>query len=189
MEQIHFDLGASIQRVLEDIILKIAKHIHKKTGMKNLCYGGGVALNGVANYRLLQEGPFTNLFIPPSPGDAGSAVGCAQYAYYVHHNNPTKNTEQELPQKICENVLSDDDLNELYIKYNITEKLENLSSAKKPPKTAKIKKSPPKTAKVRQKYEDDIEDEDLIECKYCFKVFTRKDSLLKQRGGDVSIPN
>ena len=84
-------------------------------------------------------------------------------------------------KKICENVLSDDDLNELYIKYNITEKLENLNSAKKPPKTAKIKISPPKTAKIRQKYEDDIEDEDdnLIECRYCFKVFTRKDSLLK----------
>ena len=68
----------------------MAKHIHEKTGMKNLCYGGGVALNGVANYRLLQEGPFENIFIPPSPGDAGSAVGCAQYAYYVHHKNITK---------------------------------------------------------------------------------------------------
>ena len=104
MEQIHFDLGASIQKVLEEIILKMAKHIHKKTGMKNLCYGGGVALNGVANYRLLQEGPFENIFIPPSPGDAGSAVGCAQYAYYVHHKNISKNTKQDSSQKIRENV-------------------------------------------------------------------------------------
>jgi carbamoyltransferase len=104
MKQIHFDLGASIQRVLEEIILKMAKYIHEKTGMKNLCYGGGVALNGVANYRLLQEGPFENIFIPPSPGDAGSAVGCAQYAYYIHHKNPKKNTENESSQKIYENV-------------------------------------------------------------------------------------
>ena len=104
MEQIHFDLGASIQKVLEEIILKMAKHIHEKTGMKNLCYGGGVALNGVANYRLLQEGPFENIFIPPSPGDAGSAVGCAQYAYYVHHKNISKNTKQDSSQKIRENV-------------------------------------------------------------------------------------
>ena len=104
IEQIHFDLGASIQKVLEEIILKMAKHIHEKTGMKNLCYGGGVALNGVANYRLLQEGPFENIFIPPSPGDAGSAVGCAQYAYYVHHKNISKNTKQDSSQKIRENV-------------------------------------------------------------------------------------
>ena len=104
MEQIHFDLGASIQKVLEEIILKMAKHIHEKTGMKNLCYGGGVALNGVANYRLLQEGPFENIFIPPSPGDAGSAVGCAQYAYYIHHKNISKNTKQDSSQKIRENV-------------------------------------------------------------------------------------
>jgi carbamoyltransferase len=104
MKQIHFDLGASVQRVLEDIILKMAKYIHKKTGMKNLCYGGGVALNGVANYKLLQEGPFENIFIPPSPGDAGSAVGCAQYAYYIYHNNPIKNSKQESSQKIRENV-------------------------------------------------------------------------------------
>ena len=85
--QIHFDIGASAQKVLENILLKMATHIHKKTKMKNLCYGGGVALNGVANYRLLKESPFENIHIPPSPGDAGSAVGCAQYLYYIHHKN------------------------------------------------------------------------------------------------------
>jgi len=55
--------------------------------MTNLCFGGGVALNGVANYRILKEGPFENLHIPPSPGDGGSAVGCAQYLYYCHDKN------------------------------------------------------------------------------------------------------
>ena len=65
----------------------MARHVHKKTGQKNLCLGGGVALNGVANYRILKEGPFEEVFIPPSPGDGGSAIGCAQYAYYSFFKN------------------------------------------------------------------------------------------------------
>jgi len=90
VEQIHYDIAASAQLVLEDILLKIVNHIHKKTDMKNLCFGGGVALNGVANYRILKEGPFENLHIPPSPGDGGSAIGCAQYLYYCHNKNKRK---------------------------------------------------------------------------------------------------
>jgi len=86
--QIHFDIGASAQKVLEDVILKMVNHIHTKTKMKNLCIGGGVALNGVANHKILSEGPFENVHIPPSPGDAGSAVGAAQYLYYVYYKNP-----------------------------------------------------------------------------------------------------
>mgnify|MGYP000934667830 FL=1 len=86
-EQIHYDIAASAQLVLEDILLKMVNHVHKKTGMTNLCFGGGVALNGVANYRILKEGPFENLHVPPSPGDGGSAVGCAQYLYYCHNKN------------------------------------------------------------------------------------------------------
>ena len=89
-EQIHYDIAASAQLVLEDILLKMADHIHEKTGMKNLCLGGGVALNGVANHRILKEGPFENLHIPPSPGDGGSAIGCAQYLYYSHKKNKRK---------------------------------------------------------------------------------------------------
>ena len=85
--QVHFDIGASAQKVLEDVILKMTNHIYKKTKMKNLCFGGGVALNGVANYKILKEGPFDNVHIPPSPGDAGSAVGAAQYLYYIYHKN------------------------------------------------------------------------------------------------------
>ena len=89
-EQIHYDIAASAQLVLEDILLKMVNHVHKKTSMKNLCLGGGVALNGVANYRILKEGPFENLHIPPSPGDGGSAIGCAQYLYYCHKKNKRK---------------------------------------------------------------------------------------------------
>ena len=89
-EQIHYDIAASAQLVLEDILLKMVNHVHKKTGMKNLCFGGGVALNGVANHRILKDGPFENLHIPPSPGDGGSAIGCAQYLYYSHKKNKRK---------------------------------------------------------------------------------------------------
>ena len=89
-EQIHYDIAASAQLVLEDILLRMASHVHKKTGMKNLCLGGGVALNGVVNYKILKEGPFENIHIPPSPGDGGSAVGCAQYLYYCAQKNIRK---------------------------------------------------------------------------------------------------
>jgi carbamoyltransferase len=101
--QIHFDIGASAQKVLEDVILKMVNHIHTKTKMKNICIGGGVALNGVANYKILKEGPFENVHIPPSPGDAGSAVGAAQYLYYIYHKN-SKIIPQDNTQLIHENV-------------------------------------------------------------------------------------
>jgi carbamoyltransferase len=101
--QIHFDIGASAQKVLEDVILKMVNHIHTKTKMKNLCIGGGVALNGVANYKILSESPFENVHIPPSPGDAGSAVGAAQYLYHIYHKN-SKNIFQNNTQLIRENI-------------------------------------------------------------------------------------
>ena len=102
-EQIHFDIGASAQKVLEDILLTMVNHIHKKTSLSNLCLGGGVALNGVANYRILKEGPFDHIHIPPSPGDAGSAVGCAQFAYFSHLKNQ-RNIESDPAKRIKENV-------------------------------------------------------------------------------------
>jgi carbamoyltransferase len=101
-EQIHYDIGASAQLVLEDILLKMVNHVHNKTKMKNLCLGGGVALNGVANYRILKDGPFENLHIPPSPGDAGSAVGCAQYLYHCHEKN--KRIIQNDAERIVNNI-------------------------------------------------------------------------------------
>ena len=102
-EQIHFDIGASAQKVLEDILLKMVNHVYEKFKMKNLCLGGGVALNGVANYRILKESSFDNVHIPPSPGDGGSAVGCAQYLYYIHHNNQ-RIVEKDMGKTIRENV-------------------------------------------------------------------------------------
>ena len=101
--QIHFDIGASAQKVLEDVILKMANHVYEKTKMKNLCIGGGVALNGVANYKILKESLFDNIHIPPSPGDAGSAVGAAQYLYYIYHKN-SRNISKDNAELINENV-------------------------------------------------------------------------------------
>jgi carbamoyltransferase len=102
-EQIHYDIGASAQKILEEILLKMINHIHKKTNMKNLCVGGGVALNGVANYRMLKEGPFEQVHIPPSPGDAGSAIGSAQFLYYSHLKNKRESISTN-SERIIEHV-------------------------------------------------------------------------------------
>jgi len=76
------DLAASIQEVTEEIMLRAARHLHEKTGMKNLCLAGGVALNCVGNGRILCEGPFENLWIQPAAGDAGGALGVALFIWY-----------------------------------------------------------------------------------------------------------
>ncbi|MFQ5428882.1 MAG: carbamoyltransferase N-terminal domain-containing protein [Phycisphaerae bacterium] len=77
VEQRHMDLAASVQKVVEEIMLKTVHHLHKLTGSKNLCLAGGVALNCVANGRILREGPFERIWIQPAAGDAGGALGVA----------------------------------------------------------------------------------------------------------------
>jgi carbamoyltransferase len=80
--QTHMDLARSVQAVTEEAILQIARSLHAKTGDRNLCMAGGVALNCVANGRLLREGPFENIWIQPAAGDAGGALGAAlAYVY------------------------------------------------------------------------------------------------------------
>jgi carbamoyltransferase len=86
--QREMDLAASIQRVIEEIVLRMARHVHVRTGMANLCLAGGVALNCVANGRLLREGPFERLWIQPAAGDAGGALGAALAHWYGHLGNP-----------------------------------------------------------------------------------------------------
>ena len=83
--QREMDLAASIQKVIEDIIVKIAKNIAKETGERNLCLAGGVALNCVANGILLREKIFENIWIQPAAGDAGGALGAAFAAWHLHH--------------------------------------------------------------------------------------------------------
>ena len=75
--QRQMDLAASIQTVTEEIVLKLVAALHRDTGQKNLCLAGGVALNCVANGRILREGPFENIWIQPAAGDAGASVGVA----------------------------------------------------------------------------------------------------------------
>jgi len=82
VEQRHKDIAASLQRLTEEIVLKMATALQKETGLKKLCMAGGVALNCVANGRLIREGPFDELFIMPAAGDAGGAVGVAAYIYH-----------------------------------------------------------------------------------------------------------
>lgn len=82
IEQKHMDQAASVQKVVEEIMLKTAHHVHRFTGSKNLCLAGGVALNCVANGRILREGPFTNIWIQPAAGDAGGALGSALMIWY-----------------------------------------------------------------------------------------------------------
>ncbi|TWT94406.1 carbamoyltransferase family protein [Stieleria varia] len=77
ISQLDMDLAASVQEVTEQVVLKSAIHLHEKTKQRNLCMAGGVALNCVANGRLLREGPFENIWIQPAAGDAGGALGIA----------------------------------------------------------------------------------------------------------------
>ena len=75
--QREMDVAASIQSVIEEAVLKMGRHVHRETGQKKLCLAGGVALNCVANGRLLREGPYKNIWIQPAAGDAGGAMGAA----------------------------------------------------------------------------------------------------------------
>jgi carbamoyltransferase len=85
------DCAASVQRVLEDILVDIAARLRRETGLADLCFGGGVALNGLANARILAEAGFDRVFVPPAPGDAGCALGAALYADRVYFRNSDRN--------------------------------------------------------------------------------------------------
>jgi len=84
------DCAASVQRVLEDTMVELAQSLHRETGLTDLCLGGGVALNGVANAHLLAESGFDRIFVPPAPGDAGCAIGAALYCDRIHFGNPDR---------------------------------------------------------------------------------------------------
>lgn len=86
LEQFHMDMAASIQSVTEEIVSKIIRALARDYhGIDNLCLAGGVALNCVANGRLLREGHFKNIWVQPAAGDSGGALGAALAAYYLHH--------------------------------------------------------------------------------------------------------
>jgi carbamoyltransferase len=84
------DIAASIQKVLEDTMVDLAARLHRETGLSDLCLGGGVALNGCANARILGESGFERVFVPPAPGDAGSALGAALLADRAYFQSPDR---------------------------------------------------------------------------------------------------
>mgnify|MGYP000879424413 CR=1 FL=1 len=90
INQHDMDIAASVQKVTEDIVIKIAKGIANETKERNLCLAGGVALNCVANGILLREKIFDNIWIQPAAGDAGGALGAALSAWHIHHNSARK---------------------------------------------------------------------------------------------------
>ncbi|MBK7378928.1 MAG: carbamoyltransferase [Ignavibacteriales bacterium] len=99
LTQKEMDIARSLQEVTEEIVLKLGNHVYEETGLKNLCLAGGVALNCVANGRLLCEGPFENIWIQPAAGDAGGALGAALIGWYKYYNKPRTADEKTDSQK------------------------------------------------------------------------------------------
>jgi len=90
LTQFHMDMAASIQAVTEEVVLRMTRSIAKETGAKNLCLAGGVALNCVANGKVLRDGAFENIWVQPAAGDAGGALGAALAGYYLHKEQPRR---------------------------------------------------------------------------------------------------
>jgi len=88
LTQVHMDLAASVQAVTEEIVLRLGRSVRKETGARNICLAGGVALNCVANGKLLRENIFDNIWVQPAAGDAGGAVGAAFAAYHGFMGQP-----------------------------------------------------------------------------------------------------
>lgn len=82
LTQFHMDIAASIQKVTEDVMMRIVRHVHAETGLENLCMAGGVALNCVANGIIEREGPFKNVWLQPAAGDAGGSLGGALFVWH-----------------------------------------------------------------------------------------------------------
>jgi len=95
LTQREMDLACSIQVITEEVVLKMTKYVHKEVGLKNLCLAGGVALNCVANGRLLREAPFENIWVQPAAGDAGGAVGIALAVWHRYLGRPRLSPEKQ----------------------------------------------------------------------------------------------
>jgi carbamoyltransferase len=88
--QYYADIAASIQQVTEEVMIAMARHVHRRTGLSKLCIAGGVGLNCVANYKVLRSTPFDEIYIQPAAGDAGGALGAALYAHHVLLGQPRR---------------------------------------------------------------------------------------------------
>jgi carbamoyltransferase len=110
------DIAASIQKVTEEILVGMAKHLHKTTGLSNLCMAGGVALNCVANTRILHESGFEKLYVQPAAGDGGGALGAALWAYNTLLGKP-RNFQME--HAFWGRANSDSEIGDFLVKNNI----------------------------------------------------------------------
>ena len=110
--QREMDLARSVQTVCEDIVLRMARYTHRITGLDKLCMAGGVALNAVANGRLLREGPFKEIWIQPAAGDAGGALGAAYVACHKYFGRPrsARNGEDAMQAALLGPEFSADDV-------------------------------------------------------------------------------
>ncbi len=135
IEQKYLDIASTLQTMIEEIILKIAKHTYKETGLKKLCLAGGVFLNCVANTRILKETPFKEVFIQPAAGDAGGSLGAALSVYYHFLNKPRSSfvmedaflgpsfSEKEIVQVLRKNDANYKKLSDSQLKKFVTQKL------------------------------------------------------------------
>ena len=116
LEERHADIAAALQRITEEILLKLAHNLYKSTGSSNLCLAGGVALNCVANSVLKEKGPFENIYIQPAAHDAGTAIGAAYFIWNHRLGNPRsfvmdhayfgpEYSQEEIKQALDENKL------------------------------------------------------------------------------------
>ncbi len=112
LTQREMDLARSVQEVVEESMMRMARHVHKETGMKNLCLAGGVALNCVANGKILREGPFDSIWIQPAAGDAGGAVGVALSVYHRYLDQPLaeKNSRDRMKAALIGPGYTDEEL-------------------------------------------------------------------------------
>jgi carbamoyltransferase len=98
LTQFHMDIASSIQKVTEDVMIKLAKSLKEEFNISNLCLAGGVALNCVANGKILKEKIFDNIWVQPAAGDAGGSLGAALALWYIEQNNPRKTNHNDSMQ-------------------------------------------------------------------------------------------
>ena len=121
INQFHMDIAASIQKVTEYIILLITNNLKEKYKIDNLCMAGGVALNCVANGKVLNENIFKNIYIQPASGDAGGAIGSALYFWYHEKNNPRNDSNSTVMHNaLLGPKFNDTDINKMLIEQNAT---------------------------------------------------------------------
>ncbi len=119
LTQREMDMARSVQEVTEEVMLKLARHVHKETGLKKLALAGGVGLNCVANGRLLREGPFEDIWIQPCSGDGGNALGAALFAWHQLLKRPRAVDPKRQKATYLGPAFSDDEIAAFLVERNI----------------------------------------------------------------------